>query len=43
MLAKRLLVTFSLKFDKTQWLTSGEWGYPLDNGLKLVVGKPNNR
>ena len=26
---------------KTQWLTSGEWGCPLNNGLKLGVGQPN--
>ena len=27
---------------KTQWLTSGEWGCPLDNGPKLAVGQPNS-
>ena len=27
---------------KTQWLKSGEWGCPLDNGPKLAVGQPNN-
>ena len=27
---------------KTQWLTSGEWGYLLSNCLKLAVGQPNN-
>ena len=27
---------------KMQWLTSGEWGYPLDNGPKMDVGQPNS-
>ena len=27
---------------KTQWLTSGEWGCPLDNGPKLAMGQPNS-
>ena len=27
---------------KTQWLTSGEWVCPLDNGPKLAVGQPNS-
>ena len=30
-----------VKYVKTQWLTSGEWGCLLDNGPKLVVGQPN--
>ena len=31
-----------VKYVKTQWLTLGEWGCPLDNGLELVVGQPNS-
>ena len=27
---------------KRQWLTSGEWGCPLDNDPKLAVGQPNS-
>ena len=27
---------------KTQWLTSGEWGCPLDNDPKLAVRQPNS-
>ena len=27
---------------KTQCLTSGEWGCPLDNGPKLAVGQPSS-
>ena len=30
------------KFKKTQWLTSGQWGCPLDNGPKLAVRQPNS-
>ena len=30
------------KCKKTQWLTSGEWGCPLDNGPKLAMGQPNS-
>ena len=26
----------------TQWLTSGEWGCPIDNGPKLALGQPNS-
>ena len=29
-------------YVKTQWLTSGEWGFPLDNGPKLAVEQPNS-
>ena len=25
-----------------QWLTSGEWGCPLNNGPKLAMGLPNS-
>ena len=38
----RLPVTFGSNMYKTQWLTSGEWGCPLDNGPKLAVGQPNS-
>ena len=31
------------KCKKTQWLTSGEWGCPLDNDPKLAVGQPNKK
>ena len=27
---------------KTQWLTTGEWGCPLDNGPKLAMGQLNS-
>ena len=27
---------------KPQWLTSSEWGCPLDNGPKLAMGQPNS-
>ena len=27
---------------KTQWLTSGEWGCPPDNGPELALGEPNS-
>ena len=30
-----------LKLWKTQWLTSGEWGCPIENGPKLAEGQPN--
>ena len=30
------------KQKKTHWLTSGEWGYPLDNGPKMIMGQLNN-
>ena len=36
-------LTFGLKTDKMQWLTSGKRGYPLENGLKLTVEPPNSR
>ena len=29
-----------IKYVKTQWLKSGEWGCPLDNGSDLAVGQP---
>ena len=28
--------------SKTQWLTSDEWGCPLDNDPKLAVGQPKS-
>ena len=31
------------KMIETQWLTLGDWGCPLDNDLKLVMGQPNSR
>ena len=33
---------FWVEIAKTQWLTSAEWGYPLDNGPKMAVGQPNS-
>ena len=33
--------TLGSKNVKTQWLTSGEWGCPLENRQKLAVGQPN--
>ena len=31
------------KWWKKQWLTLGDWGCPLDNDSKLVMGQPNSR
>ena len=36
-------LSLNQKMIKTQWLTLGEWGCPLDNDLKLVMGQPNSR
>ena len=33
----------SQKMIKTQWLTSGDWGCPLDNDPKLVLVQRNSR
>ena len=33
----------SRKLMKMQSLTSGEWGYPFNNGTKLAVAQPNSR
>ena len=32
-----------VKYVNMQWLTVGEWGYPLDNGLKLAVEQRNKQ
>ena len=31
-----------VEIAKTQWLTSGEWDCPLDNGPKLAMEQPNS-
>ena len=31
-----------VQYVKTQWLTSVEWDYPLDNDPKLATGQPNS-
>ena len=35
--------SLSQKMIETQWLTLDDWGCPLDNDPKLVLGKPSGR
>ena len=37
MLSKEAPGDLWVKIAKTQWLASGKWGCPLDNGPKLAV------
>ena len=38
----KILESNRQKTQNTQWLTSGEWGCPHDNGPKLAVGQANS-
>ena len=42
-LVTRPPVAFGSNIDNMQWLTSGEWGFLLDNGPKMAVWQSNIR
>ena len=41
--ATRVPVTFGLSNYETKWLTLSWWGFPLDSGPKLAMGKSSSR